>query len=81
MIDNLAYNLEDLFQEIVETGRAQGVATEEAYNELVEQVIEDKRSEGEMHDDNPTEGFEAQFREKWPAYKEALGLDEKNTQL
>lgn len=70
-----------LFEEVVERGREQGVASQGAYDELVDEVIEDHRGVGEMHDDSPTEDLEAQLRGRWADYKEALGLDDSQPRL
>ncbi|OGL99478.1 hypothetical protein A2501_04525 [Candidatus Uhrbacteria bacterium RIFOXYC12_FULL_57_11] len=72
---------EAIFEEIVERGRAQGVTTQETYNDLVEEVIESHRAVGEIHDDSPTEDMEEQLRGRWTDYKESLGLDDAQPQL
>lgn len=81
MTENLSHNLEDLFQEAVNTGRENGIVNQEAYHSLVDQIIEDHRRVGEIHDDESTEGMEQQLKNRWPDYQTAIGLDQKNTQL
>lgn len=72
---------EAIFEEVVERGREQGVTSQEAYNDLVEEVIENHRGLAEIHDDSPTEDLEAQMRGRWMDFKEALGLDDAHPQL
>jgi len=81
MTEYLETNLETLFKEIVERGRKQGAVSQEAYNDLVEAVIEEHRSVGEIHDDTSTEGMEEQFRGRWSDYTTELGLNTKLPQL
>jgi len=70
-----------IFEEVVERGREQGVTEQEAYDELVKEVIEDHRSVGEIHDDSPTEDMAEQLRGRWSDFKEALGLDDNQPRL
>ena len=81
MIENLSYNLQELFQEIIEAGRAQGVAEQNAFNDLVEDVIEKHRRVGEIHVDSSTKGMQEHLQNRWQDYKTELGLDENNVQL
>jgi hypothetical protein len=81
MVEYLDVDREGLFEEIVETGREEGVTEQEAYNELIDTVIEDHRRVGEMHDDSSYEGIKEALRERWPDYREALGLDTANPEL
>ncbi len=72
MIENLAFNLEDLFEEIVNQGITEAVNTEEAYHQLVEDMIEEHRRVQEFHDDQNLEGYETQLKSRWPEYQERL---------
>lgn len=76
MTELLSYNIESLFDEVISRGREQGVTTQMQYDDLVEEVIEEHRSVGEVHDDEPTEDMEEQLRGKWAQYQEALSLNE-----
>lgn len=81
MVEFLEVDRESLFGEIVERGREQGVSDQEAYGTLVNEVVEDHRSLGEIHDDSPTDDLVEQLRGRWMDYKEALGLDDAQPQL
>ncbi|NBS41142.1 hypothetical protein EBS80_00595 [bacterium] len=76
MVEFLDVDRESLFGEVVERGREQGVSDQEAYHTLVNEVVEDHRSLGEIHDDSPTDDLVEQLRGRWMDYKEALGLDD-----
>lgn len=81
MVEFLEVDRESLFGEIVERGREQGISDQEAYGTLVNEVVEDHRSLGEIHDDSPTDDLVEQLRGRWMDYKEALGLDDAQPQL
>lgn len=72
---NLSFSPESLFEEIVARGQAQGVTDQAAYNDLVEEVIEEHRSVGEISTDDPTEDMEAQLRGRWVDYQSMLEED------
>jgi len=51
MTENIIFSLEDLFEEVVSAGVEQGINEESSYFDLVDEVIEEHRSIGELHDD------------------------------
>lgn len=69
---NLSYTPENLFEEVAARCREHGVASAEAYNGLVEEVIEEHRRVGEINDDEGTEDLEEQLRGRWPEYQARL---------
>lgn len=81
MVEFLDVDREALFEEVVGRGREQGVASQEAYNDLVQEVIEGHREWGEIHDDSPTVDLAKQMRGRWNDFKEALGLDDAQPQF
>ena len=76
-----AIDQEALFQEIVEKGRAEGINDQEAFNDLVDDVIEQHRDWQETHDDASTDGMGEAMRGRFADYKAALGLDAEQPQL
>jgi len=81
MTEMLSHNNETIFAEVVSRGREQGVTTQVAFDDLVEEVIEEHRSLGEIHDDEPTEDMEEQLRDMWSRYVEMLDLGSDQPQL
>ncbi|MFC1788161.1 hypothetical protein ACFLZY_03000 [Patescibacteria group bacterium] len=81
MTENLFTNREQLFQEIVQRGRSEGVTAQDAYDELVKTVIEDHRRVGEIHDDSATVDWAEQLQGRWFDYVRTLGLDQIQPQL
>jgi len=72
MTENLIVDRQTLFTEIVEAGREQGVADQEAFNALVENIIEDHRRVGEIHDD--TEDLVPFLHGRFEDFKKELGI-------
>jgi hypothetical protein len=70
--NNLSFTMEDLFQQVVARGIEHRVTDQASYNDLVEELIEERRSVGEIHTDNPTEDMEAQLRGRWVDYQASL---------
>lgn len=81
MVEFLSENINEIFDELVEQGREQGVTDQEAYSMLIENVIEEARGAGEIDDDGATETMEEMLRGRWEEFQERLGLNEKNPQL
>lgn len=75
--ENLLFSEEELFDQIVDEGMAQGVNTKEAYDVLVEETIEDLRRIGELHDDQNLEGHETALKARFHEYtaRMAQGVD------
>jgi hypothetical protein len=72
MTENLAFDLETLFEELVEQGVMEGVDTREGYAELVDDAIEDRRRVGEIHDDQNTETYRSILTARYSEYEERL---------
>lgn len=68
MTENLAYTPEGLYREAERRAREQGVAARDEWNDLVEEVIEEHRAVGEMHDDEELEDLERVLRERFDEY-------------
>ncbi|TAK03775.1 hypothetical protein EPO34_01260 [Patescibacteria group bacterium] len=81
MIEFLNVDPSEIFLEIVELGRAEGINTKEQYVDLVDEVIERHRGFGEMHDDSSTVGMAEALRGRFAEYQAAIGLDTEQPQL
>lgn len=66
--------MEALFEEIVEKGKEQMIVTKEAYDALVEEVIEDHVDLDEIDIDEDTEGLEDQLRARWDDYLATIDI-------
>ncbi|MCH8049463.1 hypothetical protein IH979_02005 [Patescibacteria group bacterium] len=72
MTENLAMSNQELFEEVVQRGIAQGVAEQEGYNQLVETVLEEHREVGELDEDQNIELKEDLLKSRWPEYQAEL---------
>jgi len=81
MVEFLNVDKQSIFEEIVERGREQGVTSQEAYNELCDDVVTEKLEVGEMDEDSNTIGLVEQLKGRWVDFVEALGLDSSQPQL
>jgi len=75
MVKFLATSPENLLQEIIAKGRAEGVTDSEGYNQLVQSVIEDHRRVGELHDDQALIDMVQALQERYPDYLSQAGLN------
>lgn len=81
MTEFLNVDPNEIFEEIVEAGRAEGINTHEAYVDLVDELIERHRGLGEMHDDSSTVARAEALRGRFAEYLAALGLEGERPQL
>ena len=72
MIQNLLTSDQEIFEDVIERGIGLGVATQEAFNKLVDEVIEAHREVGELHDDQNLIGDEEVIKERWGEYQTRL---------
>jgi len=73
MVKFLTVDENELFEEVVERGLQEGIDDYRGYKNLVDDVIEQHRSVGEIHDDSPTEAMEDWIEGRWPQYQERVG--------
>ena len=72
MTHMLAFDLESTFREIIARMETQGIFDREAYSDLVEEVLEEKREVGELDDDNNIEEYIEKLKMRWPEAEESL---------
>lgn len=68
-MDNLTFSEEEVFDRIVEEGLMQGIATEEEYHTLVEEVIDDMLRMGELDEEQNIEGHLAHLRARFGEFE------------
>jgi len=72
MTENLAFSIEDLFEEVVAAGVEQAINEESAYFDLVDEVIEEHREIGELHDDQNLDGYADVLKARFTLYMKRL---------
>jgi hypothetical protein len=68
-------NINELYNDICVRAREAGITTQEPWDDLVEEVIEEYRTNGLIDDDDPTEGMEDVLRGRFEEFHNQL-LDE-----
>lgn len=70
-MENLTTDINELFAELVQTARDQGALSREEWNETVEELLEERRADGELSEDADW----AQMREELQGRYEELASD------
>lgn len=65
-MDNITFDLNGVFNEIVTRLEDDGAFNREAYYDLVEEVLEEKREAGVLTDDDDIEEMEDVLKKRWP---------------
>lgn len=68
--------VEDMYNEVGDLARDQGVATKEQWDELVEDVVEDHLDLGELDLDQDTEGMKEVLQSRFGSWKKESALDD-----
>ncbi len=69
-MDNLVFDLNTVWREVIVTMEEQGVFDQEAYNDTIDEVLEEKRELGELDDDSDIEDFRHALRHRWSEAQE-----------
>jgi hypothetical protein len=68
-MDNLTFSEEEIFERIIEEGMMQGIAGEEAYHSLVDEVIDDMLRMGELDEDQNIEGHLTHLKARFAEFE------------
>lgn len=71
-MENLTFDLNSVFHEILNRMQEQAAFDQQAYFDLVEEVLEEKREMGELDDDADIEKYEDVLRHRWPEAQSSL---------
>lgn len=63
--ESLHLNLEAVFQEVLRRRKEQAAFDREAYDQFVEDVIDEKLDLGELDDDNNIQEWKEQLQNRW----------------
>lgn len=71
MVDeDIHINLESIFQEILARRQQEGAFGQEAYDQFVEDILEEKLDRGELNDDDDIENWTEQLQGRWNEVEE-----------
>jgi hypothetical protein len=71
--DDIHFDLEEIFQEVLRRREAEGAFDQESYNQFVEDVVQEKIDRGEIDDDDDTEEWIEQLQNRWVDVQELDG--------
>lgn len=74
MTQFLDFNLNQAYAEIKENAEAEPVTNKEAWNDMVEQYINDKIEAGELDKDEDYEGMIENLKNMWLEYEKNLRI-------
>lgn len=69
MVENLEYNPQELYEMVRERAEAEGVTTQEAWNDMVEFVLNEKLDGAEVEDDDNVEELRDDLRSRYKDYQ------------
>lgn len=73
-MDNLAFNRNDLYNEVAELARAEGALSREAWNGIVETMLANKSEFQEMDDDADFAQLQADLKAKFSDFEQGIGV-------
>ena len=73
MVELFGYNEEGLLEEVITKAREEGAASAEAWNDLVEQVLDDHARIGEVDSDDDLTAMREALQARWGDYEAELG--------
>jgi hypothetical protein len=66
MTEFLTFDLNEVFRTAVERMQSDGIATKDAYDDLIEELLEEKVELGELSADDDIEEYEDKLQARWP---------------
>lgn len=73
--------VEQLYSEVADLARDQGIASKELWDELIDDVVEDHLDLGEIDLEEDSEGLKDDLRARWTAYKTETLADSEDAEL
>jgi len=64
-MENLAYNVESLFEEVLRRADEEGASSDEAAHDIIDGLLEDRQDVGEMSDQDDVERIREELRLRW----------------
>ena len=65
-MEDFHFDLHEVFNTIINRLQDEGAFDREAYNDMVEEVLEEKVEMGELSIDDDIEVYQVQLRTRWP---------------
>ena len=77
-MDNITFDLNGVFNEIITRMEEEGAFDREAFYDLVEEVLEEKRESGMLTDDDDIEEMEDVLKKRWPEAETSFSTGHEN---
>ncbi len=71
-MENLTFDLEELYQAVKERALAEAAYEPEAWSSMIDAVLEDRQEFGEVHDDEELSAVKEQLKERYPEFKSEI---------
>ena len=65
-MDNITFDLNQVFHDVIARIQEEGAFDHDEFNDMVEEVLEEKIELGELSDDDDIDIFKEQLRARWP---------------
>jgi acetyl-CoA carboxylase alpha subunit len=72
MVEFLSYSVDGLSEEVVERARESGVNSKEAWDELVDEIIDEHINWGEVDVDDDVNAIKEALEDRWKSFEEEL---------
>ncbi|EKD32987.1 MAG: hypothetical protein ACD_76C00106G0028 [uncultured bacterium] len=73
MTEYITFDQEALWAEIAEQCASEGVATQESFNEMVDEIVNERLGVGELSPDQNIDRIIESFKQRWPRYQQESG--------
>jgi hypothetical protein len=64
-MENVIFDINEILKELRNRQQKQGIYTQEGWNELIDEIIEEKITASEISEDRNIESLRQQLRERW----------------
>lgn len=71
-MENLIFDLEELYQAVKERALSEGVATPEEWSDAIDMTIQDFEESGEIHDDEEISAVKEQLKARFGEFKSEI---------
>jgi hypothetical protein len=68
-MENLTFDLEELYQAVKERALAEGATTPEEWSDVIDMTLQDREEFGEVHDDEELSAVKEQLKARYEEFK------------
>ncbi|MBI5466914.1 MAG: hypothetical protein HY975_01725 [Candidatus Kerfeldbacteria bacterium] len=65
-MQNITFDLNQVFRDVIDRMEDDGEFSREVYDDLIVEVLEEKRELGELSDDNDIQEYVEKLKARWP---------------